>query len=79
MISHINIGTGRDVTIRELAEIMRKVIGFNGKIIFDTSKLDGVRRKLVDITRISNMGWKYTTNLKEGLEKTYKWYQANTN
>jgi GDP-L-fucose synthase len=77
MVSHINIGTGKDVTIRELTELIKEVTGFKGKIIFDSTNLDGAPRKLIDVKRISNMGWKYTTNLKEGLEKTYKWYIDN--
>jgi len=77
MVSHINIGSGKDVTIRELTELIKEVTGFKGKIIFDSSNLDGASRKLIDVKRLSNMGWKYTTNLKEGLEKTYQWYMDN--
>ena len=77
MMSHINIGTGKDISIRELTELIKEITGFKGKIIFDSSKLDGAPRKLIDVTRISNMGWKYTTNLREGLERTYEWYLAN--
>ncbi len=73
-LSHINVGTGKDITIRELAETMKKVIGFNGELFFDTTKPDGSPRKLIDVSRLSNMGWKFNTNLKEGLEITYKWY-----
>ena len=65
---------GKDITIRELAETMKKVIGFNGDLFFDTTKPDGSPRKLIDVSRLSNMGWKFNTNLKEGLEITYKWY-----
>jgi len=74
MLSHINVGTGKDVTIREMAETMKEVVGFKGKLIFDTTKPDGAPRKLIDVSRLSNMGWNYTVNLKEGLSKTYKWY-----
>ena len=77
MLSHINIGTGTDITIRELAETMKQVVGFKGRIIFDTAKPDGSPRKLTDVTRLSDLGWEYTTKLKEGLEKTYKWYLSN--
>ena len=73
-LSHINVGTGKDITIRELAETMKKVIGFNGELFFDTTKPDGSPRKLIDVSRLSNMGWKSNTNLKEGLEITYKWF-----
>ncbi len=74
MLSHINIGTGKDVTIREMAKIMKEVVGYKGRFTFDTTKPDGAPRKLIDVTRLKNMGWSYTTNLKEGLEKTYKGY-----
>jgi GDP-L-fucose synthase len=74
MLSHINVGTGKDITIREMAEIMKKVVGYTGKLTFDTTKPDGAPRKLIDVTRLENMGWSYTTNLKEGLQKTYAWY-----
>ena len=76
MLSHINIGTGEDVTIRELAEIIKHVVGYNGKVVFDSTKLDGIPRKLTDVSLLSCMGWKCTTDLKTGLERTYKWYKA---
>jgi GDP-L-fucose synthase len=74
MLSHINVGTGVDVTIRELAETMSQVVGYKGKIIFDESKPDGAPRKLVDKSRLSNMGWEYQVDLKSGLSKTYEWF-----
>jgi GDP-L-fucose synthase len=74
MLSHINVGTGEDVTIKEIAKIMKKVVGFKGKLVFDVSKPDGAPRKLIDVSRLSNMGWKYSMSLEDGLEKTYKWY-----
>jgi len=74
MLSHINVGTGKDVTIREMTETMKEVIGFKGKLIFDTTKPDGSLRKLIDVTRLSDMGWNYSVNLKDGLIKTYNWY-----
>ena len=77
MLSHINIGTGIDVTTRELAETMKQVIGFKGELIFDTEKPDGAPRKLIDVSRLSNMGWKYSVELRHGLEQTYKWYLKN--
>jgi len=77
MLSHINIGTGVDITIRELAETMKEVVGYSGEIEFDSSKPDGTPRKLIDVSRLTSMGWSYTTDLKEGLEKTYKWYLEN--
>tara|TARA_B100000941_G_scaffold281578_1_gene249173 strand:+ start:761 stop:1711 length:951 start_codon:yes stop_codon:yes gene_type:complete len=74
MTSHINIGTGNDISIKEMAETMRIVIGFDGKISFDSSKPDGALKKLTDVSCLMNMGWKYTVDIKDGLEKTYKWY-----
>ncbi len=78
MLSHINVGSGKDVSIREVAHTIKDLVGFNGKIIFDSTKPDGAPRKLIDTSRLSNMGWKYTTELKEGIKQTYSWY-LNTN
>jgi GDP-L-fucose synthase len=77
MLSHINVGTGKDVTIKEMAETMKQVVGFKGELSFDTTKPDGAPRKLIDVSRLSNMGWNYSVNLKDGLSKTYKWYLNN--
>jgi len=77
MLSHINVGTGIDCTIRDLAEAVAKVTGFKGEIIFDTSKPDGTPRKLLDVSRLSQLGWQATTSLEEGLGKAYKWFFAN--
>ena len=77
MISHINVGSGKDITIKELAEIMKEVVGFEGKISFDNTKPDGSPRKLIDVSRLSKMGWKNSTSLREGLELTYNWYKNN--
>ena len=77
MLSHINVGTGVDVTIREMAETMKQVVGYKGKLSFDTTKPDGAPRKLIDVSHLSNMGWNYSVNLKDGLSKTYKWYLKN--
>jgi GDP-L-fucose synthase len=77
MLSHINVGTGIDVTIKEMAETMKDVVGFKGDLYFDTSKPDGAPRKLIDVSRLSSMGWKHNISLKEGLAKTYKWYLKN--
>ena len=74
MLSHINIGTGIDVTIREMAEIMKRVVGFKGELTFDITRSEGTPRKLIDVSRLSNIGWKYSVDLEEGLNKTYKWY-----
>ena len=74
MLSHINVGTGKDISIKEMAAVMKEVVGFKGNLVFDTKKPDGSARKLIDVSRLSNMGWKYTIDLEEGLKKTYKWY-----
>lgn len=74
----VNIGVGKDISIKELAEKAKEVVGFNGDIRFDTSKPDGTPRKLVDVTRLNELGWKATTSLDEGLEKAYKWFLNNT-
>lgn len=74
MLSHINVGTGVDVTIREMAEIMKKVVGFEGELTFDSSKPDGSMRKLIDVSRLSAMGWTYNVELEDGLTETYSWY-----
>ena len=73
MLSHINVGTGKDITIREMAGVMKEVVGFKGRLVFDETKPDGAPRKLIDVSRLSNMGWKYSIDLKDGLENTYKW------
>jgi GDP-L-fucose synthase len=74
MLSHINVGTGKDVTIREMTEIMKQVVGYKGILIFDVTKPDGAPRKLIDVSRLAEMGWSYNLDLKEGLDKTYEWY-----
>lgn len=77
MLSHINVGTGVDCTIRELAETMKKVVGFEGKLTFDTTKPDGTPRKLMDVSRLKDLGWQCSLSLEEGLEKTYSWYLSS--
>jgi len=74
MQSHLNVGTGEDLTIREVAEMIKQTVGYKGNIVFDTSKLDGAPRKLIDTERLSNLGWGFSTSLQDGLKKTYKWY-----
>jgi len=76
-LSHLNVGTGIEISIKELAYIIKKVVGFEGKVIFDSTKLDGSPRKLIDATKLTNMGWKHQTNLEDGLLKTYEWYLNN--
>ena len=71
---HINIGTGRDITIRDLAELMADVVGFKGRIVMDTTKPDGTPRKLLDIGKLAALGWQPSIDLKKGLESTYAWF-----
>ena len=77
MLSHINVGTGVDCTIREMAETMAKVVGFKGRITFDSTKPDGTPRKLMDVSRLKNLGWTYSVELENGLSETYQWFQQN--
>ena len=77
MMSHINIGTGSEVTIRDLAEAVKQVVGFDGKITFDQSKPDGTPRKLLDTTLLSNLGWYPKTTFKQGLELAFRWFLEN--
>jgi len=74
MLSHINVGTGTDVTIRELAETISEVVGFTGRLAFDATKPDGAPRKLMDVSRLAAMGWTYKVGLREGLERSYAWF-----
>lgn len=74
---HINIGTGQDVTIKELAETIQEIVGFEGEIIWDASKPDGTPRKLLDTSKINNLGWAPKTGLHRGIRQTYKWFVEN--
>lgn len=74
MLSHINVGTGVDCTIRELAETMARVVRFAGEVVFDATKPDGTPRKLMDVSRLANLGWHYTHSLEAGLTLTYQWF-----
>ena len=73
----VNIGTGKDVTIKELAETIKKTVGFEGKLVFDASKPDGTPRKLLDVSKINNLGWKHKIDLQQGIEKTLEWVTEN--
>ncbi len=76
-LSHINVGTGVDCSIREMAITMARVVGYEGDIMFDSSKPDGTPRKLMDVSRLSSLGWRYKIDLEVGLSKTYEWFLAN--
>jgi GDP-L-fucose synthase len=77
MLSHINVGTGIDCTIKELTETVAKVVGYQGKIEWDTTKPDGTPRKLMDVSRLERLGWKAKISLEQGLTKTYAWFLEN--
>lgn len=77
MLSHINVGTGVDCTIRELAETVAKVTGFKGRLEFDATKPDGTPRKLMDVSRLADLGWKANISLEDGLRDAYQWYLNN--
>ena len=74
-LSHINIGTGCDISIRDLASLVMKVVGFQGNLKFDKSKPDGTPKKLLDVSRLHEMGWRHKIKLEDGIERTYTWYQ----
>ena len=74
-ITHLNVGTGKDILISDLAKLIAEITEFKGNIIFDPSKPDGTPRKLLDVTRINSLGWKYKTELKEGIIKTYNFFK----
>jgi len=77
MLSHINVGTGTDVTIRELAETIAEITGYKGELVFDTTKPDGAPRKLMDVSRLAEMGWRSRINLRDGLLNAYEWFLNN--
>lgn len=77
MLSHINVGTGVDCTIRELAETIADVTGFKGELVFDTSKPDGTPRKLLDTSRLTTLGWQPQIDLREGLQMAFEWFMEN--
>jgi GDP-L-fucose synthase len=73
----VNVGVGEDVTILELAEMIGEITGFRGKLRFDSTKPDGTPRKLLDVSRLTALGWKARIPLREGIRQTYEWYKRN--
>lgn len=73
--SHVNIGTGEDLSINELALLVKEVVGYQGQIVYDSSKPDGTPRKLLDVSLLHNIGWRHKVSLRKGIEIVYKWYQ----
>jgi GDP-L-fucose synthase len=77
--THINIGTGKDISIKELADLIAKTIDYEGKILFDSSKPDGTMRKLTDVSKLNRLGWKHQIEIEQGVEKMWEWYGNNQN
>jgi len=73
----VNVGTGEDVTIRGLVETVRRVVGYEGEVVYDTARPDGAPRKLLDVSRLRSLGWRHTTALDDGINRTYRWYVQN--
>jgi GDP-L-fucose synthase len=71
---HVNVGSGREVTVRELAETVREVVGYEGRVVWDTSRPDGVMRRLLDSSKMAALGWEPKVELRDGLKKLYEWY-----
>lgn len=76
---HINVGTGKELTIRELSELVVKAVGFNGTIEFDTTKPDGTMRKLIDVSKLNSLGWTHKVEIEDGVQKLFEWYQESLN
>ncbi|HEY1949361.1 MAG TPA: GDP-L-fucose synthase, partial [Bryobacteraceae bacterium] len=74
----VNVGVGEDVTIAELAKTVSKIVGYQGKLVFDTTKPDGTPRKLLDVSRLHAMGWRHRISLEDGIGSTYEWFRANS-
>lgn len=75
---HINVGTGKELTIRELSELVAKAVGFTGTIEFDTTKPDGTMRKLIDVSKLHSFGWSYKVEIEDGVRKLFDWYKKST-
>lgn len=78
-ITHLNIGTGKDITISQLSDMIKNIVGYQGAIEYDSRKPDGTPKKCLDVSRLSDLGWKSTIDLESGIDKTYKWYSTNVN
>ena len=75
----VNIGSGEDQTIKELAETIQEVVGYSGRLVFDPTRPDGTQQKILDISKIDSLGWQPSIPLKEGLKQVYQWYCAHNN
>ncbi|PKI31110.1 hypothetical protein CRG98_048494 [Punica granatum] len=76
-LSHVNVGSGKEVTIKELAELVKEVVGFEGELVWNSSKPDGTPRKLMDSSKLAGLGWTPKISLRDGLRDTYQWYLEN--
>jgi GDP-L-fucose synthase len=76
-LTHLNVGTGKEITIKELAELISGIVGFSGDLVFDQFMPEGTPRKLMDVSRINELGWRHSVVLEEGIEATYDWYTKN--
>jgi GDP-L-fucose synthase len=76
-LSLVNVGAGDDISIRELGDLIRGIVGYEGEIVWDASKPDGTPRKLLDVSKMSNLGWRASISLSDGIRKTYDWYVAH--
>lgn len=76
---HVNIGTGKEVTIRELAETVKSVVDYRGQIVWDQTMPDGTPRKLTDVTKLHGLGWQHKVELEEGVRLAYEWFKSNVN
>ena len=74
---HINVGTGKELTIRELSQLIVKTVGFTGEIVFDASKPDGTMRKLIDVSKLHSLGWHHKIEIEEGVQKLFDWYRKS--
>jgi GDP-L-fucose synthase len=75
--THINIGTGKDISIKDLSGLIAKTVGYEGKILFDSSKPDGTMKKLTDVSKLNSLGWKHKIEIEQGVEKIKEWYSEN--
>jgi GDP-L-fucose synthase len=76
---HINVGTGKELTIRQLSELVVKAVGFEGEVVFDASKPDGTMRKLIDVSKLHSLGWTHKVEIEDGVRKLFEWYQESLN
>jgi len=76
-VTHLNVGSGKDITIAALVDVIKEIVGFKGVITYDTDKHDGTPRKLLDVSRLTKLGWQSKIDLQKGIAATYEWYQSH--